>query len=68
MTQEANEDHQFQLINLTSNNKFLQKKVISLENELRNKNNLEQITGVSIFTPKLFIFVFTFCYYVIFIL
>ena len=65
MTQEENKDLQFQLINSTSNNKILQERVVSLEKELRNKNNSEQITVVSVFIPILFIFVFNFCYYVI---
>ena len=48
MTQEVNDDLKIQLINSTSNNKFLEDKILVLEKELENKKESKPFTGVSV--------------------
>ena len=48
MTQEVNDDLKIQLINSTSNNKFLEDKILVLKKELENKKESKPFTGVSV--------------------
>ena len=55
MTQEVNDDLKIQLINSTSNNKFLEDKILVLKKELENKKESKPFTGVSVLIKTIFL-------------